>query len=306
MSEKPKIGFIGAGLMGHGMAKNIVESGYPLAVIANRNRKPIEDLVKRGASEAKSVTELAKTCDIIVLCLPGSPQVEGAVATILEGDCAGKTIVDCSTSNPVSTRMLAERAAAKDVSFIDAPLSRTPKEAWEGTLDVMAGGSEADFERLRPLIETFAGKLVRVGDIGAGHTMKLLNNFVSLGYASLYSEALAIGAKNGIDAETFRSVIGGGRMDCGFFQTFMQYAADRDRDAHKFAISNAHKDMRYVVSLANESGIASHLASCVKNGLATAEAMGRGQDYLPMISDVVAELNGIEVPKTKASGSGSA
>ncbi len=292
--------------MGYGMAKNIVESGYPLAVIANRNRKPIEDLVKRGASEAKSVTELAKTCDIIVLCLPGSPQVEGAVATILEGDCAGKTIVDCSTSNPVSTRMLAERAAAKDVSFIDAPLSRTPKEAWEGTLDVMAGGSESDFERLRPLIETFAGKLVRVGDIGAGHTMKLLNNFVSLGYASIYSEALAIGAKNGIDAETFRSVIGGGRMDCGFFQTFMQYAADRDRDAHKFAISNAHKDMRYVVSLANESGIASHLASCVKNGLATAEAMGRGQDYLPMISDVVAELNGIEVPKTKASGSGSA
>ena len=302
MSDKPTIGFIGAGLMGHGMAKNIVEAGYPLNVIANRNREPIEDLKKRGAMESSSVAELAGASDIVVLCLPGSPQVEATVTTILEGTCAGKTIVDCSTSNPVSTRMLAERAAEKGVSFVDAPLSRTPKEAWEGTLDVMAGGSEADFERLRPLIETFAGKLVRVGDIGAGHTMKLLNNFVSLGYASLYSEALAIGAKNGIDAETFRSVIGGGRMDCGFFQTFMQYAADRDRNAHKFAIANAHKDMRYVVSLANESGIASYLSSTVKNGLATAEAMGRGQDYLPMISDVVAELNGIEVPKASGTG----
>ncbi len=299
LSDKPNIGFIGAGLMGQGMAKNIVEASYKLTVIANRNRAPIEDLVKRGASEAKSVAALAEASDVIVLCLPGSPQVEATVATILDGECSGKTILDCSTSNPVSTRMLAERAAEKNVSFVDSPLSRTPKEAWEGTLDVMAGGSEADIERLRPLIETFAGKLTRVGDIGAGHTMKLLNNFVSLGYASLYSEALAIGAKNGIDAETFRSVIGGGRMDCGFFQTFMQYAADRDRNAHKFAIANAHKDMRYVVSLANESGIASHLASSVKNGLATAEAMGRGQDYLPMISDIVAELNGITTPKAK-------
>ncbi|NDV87593.1 NAD-binding protein [Aurantimonas aggregata] len=293
MTDRPRIGFVGVGLMGHGMAKNIVEAGYPLTVLAHRNREPVEDLKKRGAAEAGGVEELAAASDVIFLCLPGSPQVEATVAAILSGEPAGKTIIDTSTSNPVSTRALAERCAAAGVTLIDAPLSRTPKEAWEGTLDTMVGASEADFERVRPLLETWAGKVVRVGEIGAGHTMKLLNNFVSLGYASIYSEALAIGAKNGIDAATFHGVIGGGRMDCGFYQTFMQYVVGRDRDAHKFTLRNAHKDMRYVVSLANESGIASHVSSTVKNGLATAESLGRGDDFLPMLSDVVAELNGI-------------
>ena len=293
MADRPRIGFVGVGLMGHGMAKNIVEAGYALTVLAHRNREPVEELKGRGAAEAASVAELAAASDAIFLCLPGSPQVEATVAAILAAGADGKTIIDTSTSNPVSTRALAERCAAAGVTLIDAPLSRTPKEAWEGTLDTMVGASEADFERVRPLLETWAGKVVRVGEIGAGHTMKLLNNFVSLGYASIYSEALAIGAKNGIDAATFHGVIGGGRMDCGFYQTFMQYVVGRDRDAHKFTLRNAHKDMRYVVSLANESGIASHVSSTVKNGLATAESLGRGDDFLPMLSDVVAELNGV-------------
>ncbi|MBB4003525.1 NAD(P)-dependent oxidoreductase [Aurantimonas endophytica] len=293
MADRPRIGFVGVGLMGHGMAKNIVEAGYPLTVLAHRNREPVEDLKTRGAKEAASVAELAAASDVIFLCLPGSPQVEATVAAILAGELQGKTIIDTSTSNPVSTRALAERCGEAGATFIDAPLSRTPKEAWEGTLDTMVGASEAEFERVRPLLETWAGKVVRVGETGAGHTMKLLNNFVSLGYASIYSEALAIGAKNGIDAATFHGVIGGGRMDCGFYQTFMQYVVGRDRDAHKFTLRNAHKDMRYVVSLANESGIASHVSSTVKNGLATAESLGRGDDFLPMLSDVVAELNGV-------------
>ena len=124
--------------------------------------------------------------------------------------------------------------------------------------------------------------------------MKLLNNFVSLGYAALYSEALAIGAKAGISAETFHGVLSGGRMDCGFYQTFMQYVVGGDRDAHKFSLKNAHKDTRYLVGMANEAGIASHVSSAVKNSFATAEAIGRGDDFVPMLADIVAELNGIK------------
>ncbi|MEX6505775.1 NAD(P)-dependent oxidoreductase [Jiella sp. M17.18] len=294
MTDKPRIGFIGAGLMGHGMAKNIVEGGYPLAVLAHRNREPVEDLKGRGAEEADSVADLAARSDVVVLCLPGSPQVEATLDEILSGDASGKTIIDCSTSNPVSTRVLAERCRAAGATLLDAPLSRTPKEAWEGMLDVMIGGDAQDVARVRPIVETFAGRIVEVGPVGAGHTMKLLNNFVSLGYAAIYSEALAIGAKNGVTAETFHAVIGGGRMDCGFYQTFMNYVVGHDPNAHKFTLRNAHKDMRYVVSLANESGIASHVSSTVKNGLATAEAIGRGDHYLPTLSDIVAELNGIK------------
>ncbi len=293
MTDRPRIGFIGVGLMGHGMAKNIVEGGYPLTILAHRNRKPVDDLTSRGAEEAASVAEMAEKAEIVFLCLPGSPEVEATIGEILDAKGATTTIIDSSTSNPVSTRAVAERCREAGVTLIDAPLSRTPKEAWEGTLDTMVGASAEDFERVRPILDCWAGKVVRVGETGAGHTMKLLNNFLSLGYASLYSEALAIGAKNGIDAKTFHGVISGGRMDCGFYQTFMQYVVERDRDAHKFTLRNAHKDMRYVVSMANESGIASHVSSSVKNGLATAEAIGRGDDYLPMLSDVVAELNGI-------------
>lgn len=293
MDKTTRIGFIGVGLMGHGMAKNLVEAGYPLTVLGHRNRQPVEDLIGRGVREAASASALAEQSDVIFLCLPGSPQVEAVIDEMLKAGMAGKTIIDCSTSNPVSTRALHARLAEADTVLVDAPLSRTPKEAWEGKLDVMAGATEENFEQVKPLLESFAGKVVRVGMPGAGHTMKLLNNFISLGYASLYAEALAIGAKNGIDAATFDSVISGSRMDCGFYQTFFQYVVGGDPNAHKFALRNAHKDMRYVVGLANESGIASHIASSVKNGYATAEALGHGDDYLPAIYDIVARLNGV-------------
>lgn len=293
MSER--VGFAGVGLMGHGMAKNIVEAGHELTILAHRNRAPVDDLLGRGAREAADPSGLAGS-DVVFLCLPGSPQVEEVARGLLEAGFSG-TIVDCSTSNPVSTRALAARAEEAGARFVDAPLSRTPKEAWAGTLDCMMGGAEADCRRVRPLIDCWAGRVVHVGGVGAGHAMKLLNNFISLGYASLYSEALAIGAKNGVEAATFHEVIGGGRMDCDFYQTFMDYVVGGNPEAHKFALANAHKDMRYVVSLANDSGIASHLSSAVKNGFATAEAQGAGQDYLPTLYDVVRRLNGLGAGK---------
>ena len=294
MTDRPHIGFIGAGLMGHGMAKNLVEAGYPLSVLAHRNREPVEDLVSRGAIEAKDVAEIAANSDLVYLCLPGSPEVEAAVEAILAANGKVRTIIDSSTSNPVSTRQLAARCEAAGVAFVDAPLSRTPKEAWEGNLDLMVGASEALFARVKPILDVVGGKVVRVGEVGAGHTMKLLNNFISLGYAALYSEALAIGGKNGITPDVFHSVIGGGRMDCGFYQTFMDYVVGGNPNAHKFTLKNAHKDMRYLVSLANESGIASHVSSAVKNEFAMAEALGRGDGYLPTLSDIVAGLNGVD------------
>src|SRR5271156_5309133 len=185
------IGFIGLGLMGHGMAKNIVEKGYPLAVLGHRNRKPVEDLVSRGAVEMKSAKDPPARSSIVFLCVTGSREVE-AIARGEEGLMAGlkpgSAVVDCSTSDPNSTIALAAEFSAAGVDYADAPLGRTPKEAWEGKLDTMVGASEAVFARLKPVLETWAGKVVRIGGVGDGHKMKLLNNFVSLGYAALYSE----------------------------------------------------------------------------------------------------------------------
>lgn len=293
---KEKTGFIGVGLMGHGMAKNIVEKGYPLTVIAHRNRTPVEDLVSRGATEAKSMQELAKNCSVIFLCLTGSPQVAETVAALKPGLAKGSVIVDCSTSDPTVTERLAAELAEIGVAFADAPLSRTPKEAWEGTLDCMVGADEATFARVEPVIATWAAKIVHIGGVGDGHRMKLLNNFISLGYAAIYSEALAMSQKVGIPVAEFDKVIRGGRMDCGFYQTFMGYALEGNRESHKFTLTNAYKDIRYVESMANAATVATPMTSAIKNSFATAVNTGGDgpEDYLPHLSDFVAKANGIE------------
>lgn len=300
MSNNPgtaeRIGFIGVGLMGHGMAKNILEAGYPVTVLANRNRVPVEELLTRGATEAGSAKALAEAVDIVFLCVTGSPQV----LSVINGEhglaAAGKSllIVDCSTSDPSVTTALAGELAGRGITLIDAPLSRTPKDAWEGTLDVMIGGADQDVARVRPIIEAFSQRMVHTGPTGTGHTMKLLNNFISLGYGALYAEALMLGAKAGLRPEIFDQVIRGGRMDCGFYQTFFKYVIERDRDAHKFTLRNALKDLTYLSAFSTNAGAANPVSAAVRNAYALAVGAGRGDDYVPMLSDIVSELNGIE------------
>ena len=292
--SREKIGFIGLGLMGHGMAKNIVEKGWPLTVLAHRKRESVEDLKGRGAHEATSPRQLAETCDVVVLCVTGSPQVEAIIQGKDGLAAAGKPllIIDCSTSEPASTTRLAAALAPVGITLIDAPLSRTPKDAWEGTLDVMVAGDDAVVARARPILEAFAGRVVPTGPVGTGHTMKLLNNFVSLGYAALYAEALMVGAKAGLTPKVFDSVLRNGRMDCPFYQTFFKYVIERDRNAHRFTIANAHKDVTYLAGFAQALGVANPVGAAVRNSFALAVGTGHAEDYVPMLSDIVAELNG--------------
>jgi 3-hydroxyisobutyrate dehydrogenase-like beta-hydroxyacid dehydrogenase len=158
MATSERIGFIGVGSMGHGMAKNLVENGFPLTIMGHRNRAPVEDLIKRGAVEAKSPAEVAERSTIVCLCVTGSTEVE-AIARGSSGLKAkvkpGSVVVDCSSSDPTSTTALAAELQAAGIAFADAPLSRTPKEAWEGTLDVMVGAEDAVFVLQRSLLSSF-------------------------------------------------------------------------------------------------------------------------------------------------------
>jgi 3-hydroxyisobutyrate dehydrogenase-like beta-hydroxyacid dehydrogenase len=297
MSDKPTIGFIGVGLMGHGMAKNIVEKGYPLYVMAHRNREPVEDLKNRGAREAASPRELAQHCDVIHICVSGSPQVEGVIRGadgILASGKQGLIVIDCSTSDPVSTLKLADELGEAGMRFADAPLSRTPKEAEEGTLDTMVGADPDVFKEIEPILECWAGVIVHLGEVGLGHKMKLINNFVAMGFAAIFAEALAIARKNGITPQQFHSVIGAGRMRSGFYDTFMKWTLEGDENAHRFTITNAHKDMRYAASMANAAGNVNPVQSVVKNGFAAMEAAGLGDKYVPMLADFIAAQNGLK------------
>jgi 3-hydroxyisobutyrate dehydrogenase-like beta-hydroxyacid dehydrogenase len=281
--------------MGQGMATNIVQKGWPLTIRGHRNRKPVDDLTALGATEAPDYPTLAAASDIVFLCLTGSPEVTEVVNAMLPGLKPGSVVVDSSTSDPVVTAQLAARLAAQGVAMADAPLSRTPKEAWAGTLDCMVGADPDTFTRIQPVIAAWAGKIVHIGGTGDGHRMKLLNNFVSLGYAAIYAEALTLAQKVGITPQTFDSVIRGGRMDCGFYQTFMGYTIDGNREAHRFTLSNAYKDLRYLGSMADAASVTNPVGSAVKNSFAT--AMGTGgtgpEDYVPHLVDFIARANGL-------------
>lgn len=289
------IGFVGVGFMGQGMAKNILSAGYALTVIAHRNRAPVEALVEMGASEAKTLADLAAASTIIHICAPGSPQVEAIVTGLAPHLKQGTVIVDCSTCDPTSTEKLAELLKECGCHLVDAPLGGTPVQAETGELSTMVGADPAVFDRVKPVITTWAKSIVHLGAPGMGHKMKLVNNFLSLGYAALYSEALALSEKVGITTQQFDSVIRGSRMDCGFYQTFMGYAVDGNRESHKFTLTNALKDMRYVESMADSVALANPVGNAVKNSFALAHAAGGdgAEDYVPHLVDFVARQNGI-------------
>jgi len=298
MSKKPQIGFIGVGYMGHGMAKNISQNGYPLMVKGNRNRTPVDSLVGMGAVEATSVAQMARDCDIIHICLSNSPQVEAIIRGpdgIIANGKAGLIVIDATTADPTSTEALAAEMAAAGMTLVDAPLGRTPKEAEEGTLDAMVGTDPDTFATILPVIECWAGNINHIGPVGSAHKMKLIMNFIAMGYSCLYSEAVTLGAKVGIAPQTINKVIGSSRLSNGFFDTFMKYTVGRDRDAHKFTIANASKDVRYVANMATAAGMANPMGAAMRNTYAQAEAVGKGDHYVPMLSDHIAELNGVDL-----------
>lgn len=289
------IGFVGVGLMGHGIATNLLKAGYPLTVIGHRNRAPVEDLVGKGATEVTSLGDLAARSSVVFLCLTDAVAVESVVGEMEASFKPGTVIVDCSTSDPVVTVRLAQRLAQAGVAYCDSPMGGTPAQAEAGQLQAMVGATPETFERLKPIFDIWTERAVLVGGVGDGHRMKLINNFLSLGYGALYSEALAIARKSGLSVQQFDSVIRGGRMDCGFYGTFMGYALEGRRDAHKFTLTNAYKDMRYVEAMANAGGCVSAVSSAIKNSYAMAVAAGGNgpEDYVPHLADFVARANGL-------------
>ncbi|MBM2574927.1 NAD(P)-dependent oxidoreductase [Jannaschia sp. Os4] len=292
-----KIGFVGVGLMGHGMAASMRRAGHEVTVIAHRNRAPVDDLVAMGCAEADGLEALAAASDVVHICAPASPQVEAIVEGLIPGLRDGAIVVDCSTANPVSTVALAKKLRARGVEMADAPLGGTPAQAEEGQLATMVGATPETFARLEPILATWAGAgVAHLGEVGTGHRMKLLNNFLAMGYGAIYAEALALSRSVGISIEQFDGVIRGSRMDCGFYRTFMGHALEGNRESHKFTLRNATKDMRYLAAMADAAGVPNPVGSAVKNSYAAALAAGGDgpEDYVPHLTDWVAEAAGLD------------
>lgn len=293
MSERPVAGFVGVGLMGWGMAKNAVEKGWPLKVIAHRKREAIDDLVGRGAEEVGSLAEMAGVADVIVLCVTGAPEVEATVAELLPAAREGLTILDSSTSDPeVSARLHAE-LAEKGITFIDAPLSRTPTHAWEGELTTFVGGPEELVEKWRPLLETWASAIISVGGaVGTAHAIKLVNNLVALGYAAIWSECYAMVERMGVEPSVLHEVVSNSGMNCGNFQNFSKYPVSGNPEGHKFTLANGFKDLSYYNRLATKYHAATLMSDGALQTLKLGMSMGFGDRYVPEMVDIVRALNG--------------
>ncbi len=290
-----QIGFIGAsGLMGHGMAKNLLAKGHGLAITVHRNRERVADLLAAGAKELTTAKDLAAASDVIFLCVTGSPQVEAVMhgdAGVLAGAKPGLIVVDCSTSEPDSTARLREAAAAQGVTFVDAPLSRTPVEAEAGRLNVMVGADASVFECLRPLIGAFAENIFHMGGPGAGHTIKLLNNFIAQAICTATAEAFAVGQRAGVDVRKLVELVSLGPVNCGLFQA-MAKTLDGTMDGLKFELDNARKDVRYYTHLAEGLSIPSVVGEAVHQSLALASALGHGKKFVPSLVEAQEQLSG--------------
>src|ERR1044072_6514400 len=266
--------------------------------MGHRNRGPVDDLVKRGATEANSAAEVAKNSEIVFVCVTGSTQVEASLSGpdgTPAGAREGLIVVDCSTSDPNSTVALGAELKARGVTLADAPLGGTPAQAGEGKLSAMVGCDAEVWPRIEPVIGAWAAKAVRVGETGDGHKLKLLMNSLWVGCGGLYSELLVVAHKNGISPRAVDAVMRGSRFDCGMYQTFFAWVLNGE-EQHKFTIANSHKDMRYLASMAADAGVANPLGAAVKNYYALADAAGRGGDFVPQLSDFVAALNRVTLP----------
>jgi 3-hydroxyisobutyrate dehydrogenase-like beta-hydroxyacid dehydrogenase len=298
---KARIGFIGVGLMGHGMAKNLVEKGWPLTILGHRNRQPVEDLVKRGAREARDIAALMADADVVFLCVTGSPQIEELVYGkdgIRDSCRSGQIVVDTSTSEPLSTLRIAADLKAKSVRFVDAPLTRTPVEAEQGRLNTMVGADPATFEEIKPVLGAFCENIFHVGDVGAGHKIKLINNFAAIGQMSLIAEALTACAKLGVDPKKYFALVSQGAANSGIFQMMAGNAVEGDFTGMKFGLANAAKDVRYYTQLATESGISGPMAAATMQTLLAAVNLGFGapQHLVGSLVQAQAKLNGVDFP----------
>jgi 3-hydroxyisobutyrate dehydrogenase-like beta-hydroxyacid dehydrogenase len=291
------VGLIGAGLMGHGIGKNILEKGFALNVVAHKSRTNVDSLVSKGAVELKSNAEIAAKSDLVILCVTGTPEVEAAVygeSGILMGAKSGLIIADCSTAVPDSTIKIAADLATKGIIMVDTPMTRTPKEAEAGKLGLMVGGDAAVIDSVRPVLNCFADLIVHCGAVGAAHQVKLINNFMSMAHAAVAAEAITVAAKAGINMESLRDVImGGGAMSVMFGRLINVPLSDDDSHA-KFAIRNGRKDLRYYTNMTENMPVSSPIAETIHQIFVLADTQGYGEKFVPRLIDMMGKNAGVK------------
>ncbi len=291
-AQLPAIGMIGIGLMGHGIARNVLKHGYALTVLEHAGNQALVELLASGARKVPSLAEVAQSCDVLILCVTGSPQVEAVLlgaGGALHNIKPGALIIDCSTAIPTSTERVAQAVMAAGGRFVDAPMTRTAKEAHEGRLNLLVGGSAADFEEVKPLLQSFAENITHCGPVGAGHRMKLLHNSVSLGFIALLAEVAACAQRSGIEPQVFVDVLAKGGGASAALERLKPFILSGDSSGLKFAMGNAQKDLGYYNEMASDSAAVAAIAQAVHSTYEQAAIEGGAAAMVPELIAMLAK-----------------
>ncbi len=275
MRQAWQVGLIGVGLMGHGIAANLLKHGHRVSVIAHRNRVPVEDLVGKGANEADSLEELAGA-EVILLCVTTSRVVEETLSGLKPHLRAGQIVLDAGTSAPEITKRLAQDLDDLGVAFADIPLTGGPEQAEQGVLGVLCGATPETFARIEPLLSCFATTIRHFGPPGSGHTAKLISNYLVTGMVALVAEAFGTARRAQIDWKDLYEVMLNGSGNSGVLRKMVEPALKGDFDGYRFAIANAAKDIGYYAGLAEGLGCSSRLTETVADRFARAVETGHG------------------------------
>jgi len=269
------VGLIGAGMMGHGMAANLLKAGHKVSVVAHRNRAPVEDLVAKGAHEATGLAEIAEA-EVILLCVTTSKVVEDTIRQLKPHLRAGQIIMDAGTSAPAATKKLAHDLEAMGVGYADIPLTGGPEQAEQGVLGVLCGATDETYARIAPLLACFSTTIRHFGPPGFGHTAKLISNYLVTGMVALVGEAFGAARQATIDWKDLYDVMLNGSGNSGVLRKMVEPALKGDFDGYRFALANAAKDIGYYAELAGELGCNSKLTDSVAEVFARAVETGHG------------------------------
>ena len=289
--SKPKIGFIGLGLMGGNMVECLQKNGFE-PVVMDLDPEAVTKAIARGATEAKTGKELAAQSDIVMLALTTSEVVETLVYGedgLLEGIKEGAVLIDFGTSIPASTRKIGADLEKKGAGMIDAPLGRTPAHALDGLLNIMAAGDKETFDKVKPVLDVLGENVFYLGALGAGHTTKLINNFMGMTTVCAMSQAFAVADRAGVDRQQLYDIMSTGPSNSPFMTFCKNYAVDGVSDLG-FSIANANKDLGYFVKMVDDLGSRAPIAEGTSEALQAAVAEGMGQGNVPEIFDYFLKL----------------
>jgi hypothetical protein len=290
-AETRRVGFIGLGVMGEPICRNLAVKTKLDVVALDLDPRPLERLAAQGVRNGGSVRGVVDGADVVFLSLPSGEAVDEiahAADGLLAAIGAGQIVVDLSTSSVHTTRRLAQEFAARGASFIDAPVARTRAAAESGTLAVMMGAEPEVFEKVRPLVATFATDIALCGPVGCGQVLKILNNMLLFQHVVALCEAKAIGERMGVNAKVLFDALASGSSDSFALRNHgMKAVLPDDYPLKAFSVRYARKDLRYGLQLGEDAGIELGGAKRVEQIFDAAIEAGLGEHYWPVVSRLI-------------------